>query len=502
MNTKKTVGVIWWWFGGIATAILLARKWYDVTIYEKNEHVWWRASSFEIDGFRFDMGPSWYLMPDVFEKFFHSVGERVEDRLKLQKLWPSYRIFFSNEHQQLDEIVDIHGNMDKDLATFEKIEPWVSKKFKKYLKLSKFQYEIAMKKFVYKNYDSFWDFIDWDLFIQSFKLKIFSKMSSYVSGFFSSEKMKKIIQYPLLFLGTSPYEAPAIYNIMSHVDFNMGVFYPQGWIFEISKALRAIAIKNGVKIREHTPIKKILTHHHLRQSNIKGVELTDGSVVEHDFVVSNADMPYTEMHLLEKRDQTYPAAYREKRQMAPSGFIIYLGLDKKIPQFVHHNLLFTPDWNKNFGQIFDFPQLPDDPSMYICAPSVSDPSVAPEGKENLFILVPIAPWLHLNEHTERHYADKIYEMIKHICGVDIKPHILVEKIFCIKDFESRYNAYKGTALWLAHTLMQTAIFRPNTISKKVKGLYYVWAYTNPGIGMPMCLISAQLVAERFADQHG
>lgn len=490
---KKKVIIIGSGFGWLWTAILMARKWYEVVVYEKNECLGGRASVFEAEGFRRDMGPSWYLMPDVFVKFFDAIGEKVEDYLDLKKLDPSYRIWFDH-HGKDPKVVDIHAELEKDLTTFEDLEPGVTDNFKEYLRLSKYQYEIAMDQFVYKNYDSWLDFFSWDMFVKSLKLKVFSKMADYVKRFFKSDAMQKIVQYPLLFLGTSPFEAPAIYNIMSHVDFNMGVFYPQGGIYEIIKSLVKIAEKNGVVFHTHSEVEKIL----IDQAKITGIRLGNGKEVSADIVISNADLHFTETQLVDEEYQTYPASYWKEKDLAPSAFIIYLGMKDTIAEFTHHNLIFTQDWKKNFDEIFHFPQLPDDPSMYICAPSKTDPTVAPIGQENLFILVPIAPGIQINEHQKEHYTNKIYHMIEQICDVkNFKDRIQYERIFHVKDFEHRYHAYKGTALGLAHTMFQTAILRPNNISKKVKNLYYVGAFTNPGIGMPMCLISAQLVASRF-----
>ncbi len=485
----EKVIIIGGWIGWLSSAIYLARAGYDVSIYEKNDHVGWRASIMKEQWYTFDMWPSRYLMPDVFEKFYKDVGENVEDHLKLQKLSPSYRIFFTPDNK----IVDIAADIAKDLAAFEKLEPWVTPHFKEYLRRATYQYSVAMNKFVYKNYDSILDFFSLDTAIHWMKLNVFQKMSSYIKKFFKTDEMQKIVSYPLLFLWTSPYDALAIYSIMSHVDFNQWVFYPQGWLYEIIRSFIKIAEKNGVKIYTSSPVKKIVTS----QKRVTGIELESWEIVDASIVISNADMWHTETQLLQPDEQTYPESYWAKKTLAPSAYILYLGIDKKLPMLTHHNLIFTKDRHKNFDEIFNKPILPTDPSMYICKPSETDPSVAPEGKENIFVLVPCAPWLTLTEQEETQYTEKILDMIADVCSIpDLKSRIEFKQLFHMKHFAERYNAYKGTALGIAHTLMQTAVLRPNNYSKKVKWLYYTGAFTNPWIWTQMCLISGELTAER------
>lgn len=485
----EKVIVIGWGIGWLSSAIYLARAGYDVSMYEKNDHIGWRASLLETGWYRFDMGPSWYLMPDVFEKFYKDVGENIDDHLHLTKLWPSYRIFFTPQQK----IVDVAANIEKDLATFEAIEPWVSPHFREYLRRATYQYSVAMQKFVYKNYDSIADFFSLDTAIQWMKLNVFQKMSSYVKKFFKTDEMQKIVSYPLLFLGTSPYDALAIYSIMSHVDFNQWVFYPQGWLYAIIESFKKIAEKNGVKIHVHSPVQKIT----VIDGKTTWVQLASWEYVQAPIVVSNADMWHTETQLLDQWLQTYNEAYWGKKTLAPSAYILYLWVDGKLPMLTHHNLIFTKDWQKNFDEIFKKPVLPTDPSMYICKSSETDNTVAPAGKENMFILVPCAPWLELTKEEENTYTAKILDMIADVCNIpDLKSRIEFQQLFHMKHFAERYNAYKWTALWIAHTLSQTAILRPNNYSKKVKGLYYTGAFTNPGIGTQMCLISGELTAER------
>ena len=304
------------------------------------------------------------------------------------------------------------------------------------------------------------------------------------------------MEYTMVFLGTSPYEAPALYNLMSHMDFNPGVFYPQGGFYALIDALVAIAEKNDARLRADSAVSAIVVENGLAT----GVRLADGEFIAADIVISNADMWFTETKLLEKKWQTHGQKYWNKKTLAPSAFIIYLGVNEKLPSIIHHNLLFSEDWRKNFDDIYKDPKLPDEPSLYVCAPSVTDPSVAPESKENLFVLVPIASNLDISDVEKERYSDRVLALMEKEMNLPgLREKIEYKRIYTVDDFAGDYNSFKGTALGLAHTIWQTAIFRPKNQSKKVKNLFYVGAGTNPGIGTQICLISAELVYKRV---HG
>ncbi len=489
---SKKVVVIGAGIGGLGTAGLFAKKGYDVTVLEKNANLGGRANIFEAEGFKFDMGPSWYLAPDLFEHFFKLMGERVEDHLDLMKLGPSYRIFFTGDPKPLD----IHSDMSKDSVTFDAIEPGSSEKLRAYLKQSEYQYEVATKHFMYKNYDTVFDFFNKRVMTEGQKLSVFSKMHTFVSKFFKTKKLQQVMEYTMVFLGTSPYEAPAMYNLMSHMDFNQGVFYPQGGFYELIKALARVAEKNGALLRTNSPVAEIV----VENGETKGVQLENKEFIAADIVISNADIQFTETKLLDLKWQTHKEKYWDKRVMAPSAFIMYLGVSEKMPSLIHHNLLFSEDWRKNFDDIYKDPCLPDEPSLYVCAPSVTDPSVAPEGKENLFVLVPIASDLKMTSAEKEAYSEKVLGIMEQQMNLPgLREKIEYKRIYTVDNFAADYNAYKGTALGLAHTIWQTAIFRPNNKSKKVENLFYVGAGTNPGIGTQICLISAELVYKRV---HG
>ncbi len=487
----KNVIIIGSGFGGLGTANILAKAGYNVTVLEKNDKVGGRANVFSDAGYTFDMGPSWYLMPDVFEHFFKLIGEDVNEHLDLKKLGPSYKIFFKDTDL---EPVDIYSDLERDIPTLEKLEPGAGDQLREYLRRAEEQYEIAYDRFMFKNYSSVLDFLNWEVMTEGRKLAVFEKMDKYVKRFFKTPELQKIMQYTLVFLGSSPYNTPALYNIMSHIDFNMGVYYPQGGIYEIIKALKNIAEKNSVKFRVNTPVQKIITEN----GKATGVQLADGTVMNADIIISNADIEHTEMQLLEEKDRSYNNKYWDKKVLAPSALIMYLGVDGEIPNLTHHNLIFSKDWEKNFAEIFDNATWPSDPSLYICNPSKTDPNVAPAGKENLFVLVPIAAGLKYTQEDLERYADKTLETMEKECKIpDLRKRVEVRHLFSVKDFEQKYNSFKGSALGLAHTLNQTAAFRPDTVSKKVDNLYYVGGNTNPGIGMPICLISAELVYKRM-----
>jgi phytoene desaturase len=350
-----------------------------------------------------------------------------------------------------------------------------------------------MGKFLYKNYDHIKDFLTPEVISAGLKMSIFSNMDKYVRKYFRDPRLQKIMQYPLVFLGASPYNAPALYNLMSHVDFNQGVFYPEGGIYKLVEALVAIASKNGAELHTGSPVERILTE----QGRVVGV-IVNGRKVSADLVISDADITYTEKALLTKNEHDYSEKYWESRTLAPSALLMYLGANRTYDSLQHHNLLFSSDWCKNFAQIFDRPQFPDNPSLYVCAPGKTDPLVAPAGQENLFRLVPLPSGLDYTEADLERYADKILATMETEMSLPgLRENLVYKKLFCVKDFESRFNSYKGTGLGLAHTLRQTALLRPRNYSRRVKGLYYVGANVHPGIGLPVTLISAELLMQRL-----
>lgn len=490
---KEHVVIIGAGIGGLGTACLLAKQGYQVTLLEKNNTTGGRARLLKEKGFVFDMGPSWYLMPDVFSHFFELLGEKVEDHLKLIKLSPSYRVFFPGDKDF--PTLDLYSDLSRDLETFEKLEKGSSEKIKKYLKLSGEQYDLAKRQFMYRNYDSVFDFLQKDFLKEGLRMNPFQTMESYLSKWFQDDRLKKILEYTLVFLGSAPDKTPALYNIMNFIDFDMGVYYPEGGIYKIIEALETIAQKHGVDIRVDSPVSEIV----VENKKARGVLLQTGEFVDADYVVSNADMHFTETKLIkEDTFRTFPQKYWDKAVMGPSAFILYLGLNTKVGgSIIHHNLRFSVNWKQNFKEVFDNPKFPDDPSYYVCCPTKTDKTIAPEGKDLLFVLVPVAAGLEFSETQKKQYRDKIISMMKEDLDIpNLEDLIEYESLYAHQDFQKDYNAFQGTALGLAHTLKQT-LLRPTNKSKKIENLLYVGAGTNPGIGMPICLISSELAYKRI-----
>jgi phytoene desaturase len=477
--------------GGLSSGALLAKRGYQVTILEKNEHPGGRANIFTAEGFTFDMGPSWYLMPDIFEHFYELMEEDINEHLNLVKLSPSYRVFFP--HDKDFPVLDIHSDLDKDLETLEKLEPGVSDTLRKYLERSGQPYGIAKQSFMYRNYNSILDFFQWDLMREGRHMNPLQTMENYLNKWFKDDRLKKILEYTLVFLGSAPSKTPALYNIMNYIDFHYGVYYPKGGIYTIIESLVRMNNKHGVTIKTNTPVEKI----YIEDGTAKGVVLADGTIVRSDYVISNADLWFTETKLLEEKYQTFPQKFWDKSVMGPSAFILYLGLNTEVPHLTHHNLRFGKDWKRNFKEIFDDPQLPNDPSYYVCKPTHTDTNVAPAGQDILFVLVPIPAGITPTEEERKAYRDKLITMMKEDLDMpNLEEMISYERAYWGEDFANDYNAYQGTALGMAHTLRQT-LLRPGNKSKKVKNLFYTGAGTNPGIGMPICLISGELVYKRI-----
>lgn len=490
MENKKTVIIIGGGIGGLALAGMLSKSGYAVTIIEKNEMSGGRARIFKDKGFTFDMGPSWYMMPDVFEHFFNIMEENIQEYYTLEKLSPSYKITLKSSGISYP----FYSDLEKNKEIFESIEPESGKVLEKFLETAKKQYAISYNEFMFKNYDTIFDFFNWRVMTQGSKLPLFKKQKQIIEKLFKSEILQKVLQYQTVLLGTAPGDTPGIYTLMNYVDLVLGEWYPNTGIRAVPDSLEKIAKKYGAKILLKSPVKKIL----IQERKAVGVELENNKKVYADIIVSNADIEHTDRVLLPKEFQTKNDTYWNSRVLAPSAFILYLGIEGKLPELEHHNLLFTKNWNKGFGQIFKKPEWPEDPSLYICCPSKTDTSIAPENTENLFVLVPIAAGLEYDEAFEEKYKDFILNEISRYYNIpDLKARLLVCHTYSVKNFKKDYNAFKGTALGLAHTLKQTAIFRPNNVHPKIKNLFYVGAGTNPGIGMPICLISAELAYKRI-----
>lgn len=480
-------------FGGLSAAALLAKKGFNVKVIEKVEQPGGRASVYSDKDFYFDMGPSWYLMPDVYEKFFDQFGKKPEDFFKLERLDPSYRIFFADE-----KIIDIAADLEKNYELFDSLEENGAQKLKEYLKSSEELYDFSIEEMLYKDYTSILDFLNGKLLLKGYKLNMFENLQHYVNKRFKSDEAKKILEYAIGFLGGSPANTPSFYHLMSHVDLKMGVFYPQGGMRKVVDSIYQLAKSLGVEFHFNEPVKKLEIHDH----EVKKV-ITDKATYEADLVIVNADYAHSELDLLNKENRTYDEKYWESRIMAPSAMVAYLGIDYKVDKLAHHNLFLDKDWEHGFDKIFDPKKAawPENPSYYVNVPSRTDLSAAPENSDTLFILIPLAPGLEDTPELRESFYNKIMDDLEAKLGENIRDHIVVKRIFALTDFKTRYNAYKGTALGLSHTLRQSALWRPAHKSKKVKNLYYSGQYTHPGIGVPMTLISSQIVADELTKTY-
>ena len=488
----QTVDVVGGGFGGLSTACYLADAGADVRVLEKNDQLGGRASRLEAEGFRFDMGPSWYLMPDVFERFFGHFDREPGDYYELERLDPHYRIFFKDGDQ-----LEMRPDNEHNREVFESYEAGAGEAFEAYLETSQTHYETAMEKFVYEDRSRLRDWIDLDVMRAApIGLQLVGSMQSHVEDYFDNPKLQQVMQYTLVFLGGAPHNTPALYNMMSHVDFNLGVYYPEGGLGAVVDGVAELGEELGVEYVTGAEVSEIT-----RRKQGFFVETVDGDQYHPDYVVSDADYAHTEQELLPEHERQYDADYWDSRTLAPSAFLMYMGVEGDVGELAHHTLVLPSDWDPHFEQIFDDPAWPDDPAYYLCVPSKTDDTVAPEGHSNLFALVPIAPGLEDGPETRERYREKLLADIADNTGVDLRDRIVFEETFAVSDFAERYNSLDGTALGLAHTLRQTALLRPSNRSSAVDGLYFTGGFTTPGIGVPMCLISGQHSAEALIDDH-
>ncbi len=479
-------------FGGLSAAALFAKEGHEVMVLEKNESPGGRASVYSENGFNFDMGPSWYLMPDVYEDFFAEFGKKPEDLFELKRLDPSYRVFFDDT-----KVVDIASDLEENYQLFDAFEENGGEKLKEYLESAQKLYESSVKEMLYKDFRSIFDFLNGKLLLQGIRLNILESLEHFVNKRFESDEARKIVEYSIGFLGGSPQNTPSMYHIMSHIDLTLGVFYPEGGMRKVIHSIYELALAYGAEFKFNEPVISF----EVEDKQIKQV-VTPLGVYDADLVLVNADYAHSEIDLLDDKYQTYNEKYWDNRIMAPSAFVAYVGVDKVVDALDHHNLFLKEDWSTKFDQLFDPEKIawPDSPSYYVNVPSRTDSTAAPSGSDTLFILIPLATGLEdtleKRERLYQHVMDDLEDKIDE----NIRDHIVVKKIFALDDFKERYNAYKSTALGISHTLRQTALWRPAHKSKKVDNLYYSGQYTHPGIGVPMTLISSQIVAREINEE--
>lgn len=479
---NKNITIIGSGFSALAAACYLAKSGNKVTVYEKNNTIGGRARQLIKDGFTFDIGPSWYWMPDVFEKFFGDFNKKPSDFYELSKLSPAYKVFFG-----VNDFVTIADNLPEIVAAFEAIEKGSGAKLSSFMKEAQSNYNIAIKDLVYRPGES-----PLELITMQTALKVtqfFSNISKDVKKKFKNKKLIQILEFPVLFLGAKPSDTPSFYSFMNYADFGLGTWQPKDGMYSVIKGIEKLATELGVTINTNSPIEKIIVE------NKKAVAIViNGNRIDSDIVLSGADYHHSET-LLDEKDRQYSENYWEKKTFAPSSLLFYVGFNKKLENVVHHNLFFDVDFNKHASDIYDNPKWPKEPLFYANFTSITNQNTAPEGCENGFFLIPIAPGIEDTPELRNQYFDIIIDRFEKITQQEVKNNVIFRESFCVNDFVKEYNSYKGNAYGMANTLLQTAFLRPNLKSKKVENLYFTGQLTVPGPGVPPALISGKLVSD-------
>ncbi|MGV9859800.1 phytoene desaturase family protein [Gordonia sp. NPDC003425] len=517
-RNRKTVVVIGGGVAGLATAALLAADGHSVDLVERRTDLGGRAGLWERDGFRFDTGPSWWLMPRVFDHFFEMLGTSTDKQVDLVRLDPGYRVFFEGESESLD----VRGDLALNRRLFETVEPGSGAVLDDYLDSAHEAYDIAVDRFLYTNFDTPSAFLSAEVLRHAKTLAVLlgTSLDSYISSRFTDRRLRQILGYPAVFLGSSPERAPAMYHLMSWLDLEDGVRYPTGGFTTLIAAIARLAQEHGVRVHTSTEAVEILTRPTgrrvgRRRNEVTGVRVRPADdadrILDADVVIGAADLHHVETRMLAPSLQTYPQRWWDKRTSGPGAVLLYLGVRGALPELEHHSLFFTADWKSNFDAIFETPSaVPDPASLYVCKPSATDDTVAPDGHENLFMLVPVPadPGLGhggvdgAGDPVIERTADRAIELVAKWADIpDLAERITVRRTVGPADFVTDLNSWSGGALGPAHTLWQSAFLRANNRSAKVDGLYYAGGATRPGIGLPMCLISAELIAKRLRGDH-
>ena len=473
----------------MAAASYLAQSGYDVHLYEKHDQLGGRARIWKKDGYLFDLGPSWYWMPDVFEQFFQDFGRTTKDFYDLKRLDPSYRIYFE------DEVVDLPANLDELGQLFEQYEPGSAAQLKRFMKDAGKKYEASMSDLVFRPSLSAKEFVNWKVLRGLASMHLLKPFTKYIRRYFKHPKIHSILEFPILFLGAKPANTPALYSLMNYADIQLGTWYPDGGMNKIVSGMTQILEEQNVQVHTTSEVGGFSTNDHI----VNGVKISE-NVVPTDLVVAGADYHHVEK-LLPESLRSYDKAFWDKQTMAPSSLIFYLGVDKKLPGLKHHNLFFDRDFGQHAVEIYDQPGWPSDPLFYVCCPSRTDSSVAPENCENLFILMPVASGIKDSEETRERYYDLLMERLEARIGCNVRDHVTVKRSYAHRDFVSDYHSYRGNAYGLANTLKQTAVFKPKMQSKRVRNLYFCGQLTVPGPGVPPALISGKVVANLIKKQH-
>lgn len=495
-KVQKKIIIIGSGFAGLSSACFLAKEKHKVCVIEKQAAAGGRAGQLKESGFTFDMGPSWYWMPEVFERFFNFFGKKVSDYYSLQRLDPSYRVYWN------DDEINVPADYEALKILFEKIEKGSAAKLDKFLEEAKYKYETGINKLVLKPSLYVTEFFDFDLIKGIFRLDVFNSMKLHVAKYFKNEKLQQLMEFPVLFLGALADKIPALYSLMNYADIKGGTWYPQGGMYKITEAMYELAKELGVEFHFDETVTAI----EVDENNVANkVHVSPSSsnrqqpaFYHADAIIGAADYHFIEQNLLQKKYRTYSEKYWDSRVMAPSCLLYYVGLNKKLKNISHHTLFFDAPFETHGKEIYETKEWPADPLFYVSATSVTDNTVAPEGCENLFLLIPVAAGLTGDtEELREKYFEMIIMRLEKKSGQSIKDFIIFKKSYSLSDFKNDFNAFKGNAYGLANTLSQTAWLKPSCKSKKVKNLFYAGQLTVPGPGMPPALISGEVAAKEL-----
>lgn len=490
-SNKKTAIVIGAGVAGLSAASYLAKNGFNVTLLEKNSSPGGRARQFTEQGFVYDMGPSWYWMPDVFEKFYNDFGRTTSDFYDLKRLDPSYQVIWKD-----GKAYKIPANMQEMEALFEQFEPGSSKKLQQFLKEAAYKYHVGINDLVYKPSISLLEFADMRLLKGLVKMDVLTSMRKHVNQFVKHPFLRELLEFPVLFLGALAENTPALYSLMNYADISLGTWYPMGGMHKIIDAFVSIAQQQGVTICYNQPVTELVT-----LNNQVTCVVTPTKTYNADVVVAAADYNHVEQKLLQPKDRMYGETYWDNRKLAPSCLLYYVGLNQRLQGLEHHNLFFDADFGKHAAEIYTTPKWPEHPLFYASVPSLTDSTVAPAGCENLFLLIPVAPGLAGDtEELRKQYFDSMIARLEQHTGQKIAQSIVYYRSYSISDFKQDYNAFKGNAYGLANTLNQTAILKPRIKSKKIANLYFAGQLTVPGPGVPPSIISGKVAANLIAKE--
>ncbi len=484
---NRKIAVIGGGISGLSAASYAAKNGYEVHLFEKNETIGGRARQFKTtNGYTFDMGPSWYWMPDIIENFFKDFNYKSSDFFELVSLNPQFEIVFP------DQSVNLPQDFNEIISLFESFEKGAGEKLIRFMAEAKVKYDIGMNDFVNKPCNSWFEFISLDIAINALKLDLLTNYRSYVAKYFKHPYLQAIMEFPVIFLGASPKNIPALYSLMNYGGYQLGTWYPMGGFFKLVEAMEKIALEQGVKIHTNQTIEKII----VKNQQAKGLQI-DNKILDYDLVIASSDYHHSEQ-LLDQEYRNYNESYWENRTFAPSCLIFYLGINEKLPNLKHHTLFFEHDLDLHVEEIYTQKQWPSEPLFYVCCPSKTDDSVAPQGCENVFLLMPIAIDIEDTEEIRLKYFDEMIARLEQKTGIEnLKSKIEYQRSYCINDFKADYNAFGGNAYGLANTLNQTAVLKPSLQNKKVKNLLYTGQLTVPGPGVPPSLISGKIAASQI-----